>query len=108
MLFFFAFTLNKCRPLKICFRRDRDCFVFPDTIGTQLTHRRFWCFFLFCFCFTFSAQVLSAVAPVMIIVGLIQPVTAYVYVGDGVLQGSKDFVYEVGSFAVRMKRGLIE
>ncbi|CAM9260281.1 unnamed protein product [Chrysoparadoxa australica] len=44
--------------------------------------------------FTSDAAVLSATAPLITLVGLMQPLNAYVFVGDGVLQGSLDFVYE--------------
>lgn len=41
-------------------------------------------------------QVLATVAPVIAVVGLLQPLNSYVFIGDGILQGSQDFVYEVG------------
>lgn len=40
-------------------------------------------------------QVLTAIAPVILVVGLLQPLNSYVFIGDGILQGSQDFVYEV-------------
>lgn len=50
--------------------------------------------------FTNDKQVLSAAAPIMVLVGWVQPVTAYVYVGDGILQGSQDFLYEAFTMVV--------
>lgn len=40
-------------------------------------------------------QVLATIAPVIAVVGLLQPLNAFVFIGDGILQGSQDFVYEV-------------
>lgn len=40
-------------------------------------------------------QVLATIAPVVAVVGLLQPLNAYVFIGDGILQGSQDFVFEV-------------
>eukprot|EP00903_Cladosiphon_okamuranus_P014710 g13631.t1 len=50
--------------------------------------------------FTSDKQVLATVAPVIGVVGLLQPVNAYVFIGDGILQGSQDFVYEALTMAV--------
>lgn len=40
-------------------------------------------------------QVIAAIAPIIAVVGLLQPLNGYVFVGDGILQGTQDFVYEV-------------
>ncbi|CAN0463324.1 unnamed protein product, partial [Discosporangium mesarthrocarpum] len=36
----------------------------------------------------------AEVAPLITVVGLMQPLNSFVFAGDGVLQGSQDFVYE--------------
>ncbi|CAN0429618.1 unnamed protein product, partial [Hapterophycus canaliculatus] len=45
--------------------------------------------------FTSDPEVLTAIAPVIVVVSLLQPLNAFVFVGDGILQGTQDFVYEV-------------
>ncbi|CBN77635.1 mate efflux protein, multi antimicrobial extrusion family [Ectocarpus siliculosus] len=44
--------------------------------------------------FTSDQKVIAAIAPVIAVVGLLQPLNGYVFVGDGILQGTQDFVYE--------------
>ncbi|CAM9520942.1 unnamed protein product [Scytosiphon promiscuus] len=50
--------------------------------------------------FTSNREVLTAIAPVIAVVGLLQPLNAFVFVGDGILQGTQDFVYEALTMAV--------
>ncbi|CAN0194362.1 unnamed protein product, partial [Pylaiella littoralis] len=49
--------------------------------------------------FTSNLEVLAAVAPVILVVGLLQPLNSFVFVGDGILQGTQDFVYEALTMA---------
>lgn len=42
----------------------------------------------------FIPKVLGALAPIIVVVGVMQPINSFVYVGEGILEGSKDFVYE--------------
>ncbi|CAM9990186.1 unnamed protein product, partial [Ectocarpus sp. 8 AP-2014] len=44
--------------------------------------------------FTSDQKVIAAIAPIIAVVGLLQPLNGYVFVGDGILQGTQDFVYE--------------
>ncbi|CAM9113438.1 unnamed protein product [Ectocarpus sp. 4 AP-2014] len=48
--------------------------------------------------FTSDQKVIAAIAPIIAVVGLLQPLNGYVFVGDGILQGTQDFVYEVFFF----------
>jgi putative MATE family efflux protein len=50
--------------------------------------------------FTTDMSVLNAVAPLIVIVGVMQPLNACVFSADGVLQGSLDFAYEAGVMVV--------
>eukprot|EP00904_Undaria_pinnatifida_P005645 jgi/Undpi1/220/HiC_scaffold_1.g00217.m1 len=52
-----------------------------------------------------AGRVLAALVPVMSVIGFLQPINAYVYVGDGVLQGSQDFVYEALTMAFSASAG---
>lgn len=51
-------------------------------------------------------QVLATIAPVITVVGLLQPLNSYVFIGDGILQGSQDFVYEVREEHIRTQPAL--
>ncbi|CAN0094862.1 unnamed protein product [Ectocarpus sp. 6 AP-2014] len=50
--------------------------------------------------FTSDQKVIAAIAPIIAVVGLLQPLNGYVFVGDGILQGTQDFVYEALTMVV--------
>lgn len=50
---------------------------------------------------------LSTAAPIVLITAVMQPLNAYTFVGDGVLQGSQDFVYEVSYLGCHTEAGLM-
>lgn len=50
--------------------------------------------------FTADASVALAVAPLLTYVAVMQPLNSLVFVGDGILQGSKDFGYLAGAMVV--------